>query len=47
VTIEAPLEVPRDLPKQEVTRSVGRQYAARLEPYVLEHPGQWRGWLHL
>jgi|GEM_PF-567976 len=47
VTIEAPLEVPRDLPKQDVTQSVGRQYAARLEPYVLEHPGQWRGWLHL
>jgi lauroyl/myristoyl acyltransferase len=47
VTIEAPLEVPGDLPKQEVTQSVGRQYAARLEPYVLEHPGQWRGWLHL
>jgi lauroyl/myristoyl acyltransferase len=47
VTIEAPLEVRRDLPKQEAMRRVGQDYAARLEPRVLEHPGQWRGWLHL
>ena len=47
VTFEPPLDVPQGLPKGQVTQSVGRQYAARLEPYVLEHPGQWRGWLHL
>jgi lauroyl/myristoyl acyltransferase len=47
VTIEAPLEVPRDLAKHEVAQGVGRDYARRLEPRVLAHPGQWRGWLHL
>jgi lauroyl/myristoyl acyltransferase len=47
VTFEPPLDVPQDLPKEHVIQSVGGQYAALLEPYVLKHPGQWRGWLHL
>ncbi|MFQ5955375.1 MAG: lysophospholipid acyltransferase family protein [Kiloniellales bacterium] len=46
VVIEPPLEVRRDLPRREASDLVLRDYAARLTPYVLAYPGQWRGWMH-
>ncbi len=47
VVIEPPLDVRRDLPRREASDLVLRDYAARLAPYVLAYPGQWRGWRHL
>ncbi|MFQ5955374.1 MAG: hypothetical protein ACE5JZ_09960, partial [Kiloniellales bacterium] len=47
VVIEPPLVVRRDLPRREASDLALREYTARLAPYVLAYPGQWRGWLHL
>lgn len=47
VVIEPPLDIRRDLSRREASDLVLRDYAARLEPYVLAYPGQWRGWLYL
>jgi lauroyl/myristoyl acyltransferase len=45
VIVEPPLEIPKGKPRKETQDDVLRQYAARLEPYVLKHPRQWNGWL--
>ena len=47
VTVGPPLDVNRDVPKHDAFEDAVRQYAARLEPFVLENPDQWRGWLLL
>jgi lauroyl/myristoyl acyltransferase len=47
VVIGAPLEVRHELPRQDASDLALREYARRLAPYVLDHPGQWRGWLHV
>lgn len=47
VTIEAPLELPADQPRDQVLPGVAAQYSKVLEPYVRRYPEQWRGWLHL
>jgi lauroyl/myristoyl acyltransferase len=45
VTVEPPLNLSKDKPRREALDCVFRQYAARLEHYVLKHPQQWNGWL--
>lgn len=47
VIVEAPLDVPHGLGTGEALERAGAEYGARLEPYVLSHPEQWRGWMHL
>ena len=47
VHVDAPLEVDKALDRK---RAIGRllsQYIARLEPYVLEYPQLWKGWINL
>ncbi len=46
VVIGPPLEVRPELARREASDLALRDYAARLAPYVLAYPGQWRGWLH-
>jgi lauroyl/myristoyl acyltransferase len=47
VTIEPPIEVAADAPRDAAVADAVRRYAAVLEPYVLRYPGQWLGWPQL
>ncbi len=47
VEIGAPIAVTRDGPEQESFLAAAGEFLARLEPRVLEYPGQWRGWSSL
>ena len=47
VVVEPPLEVRQHLARRESSDLALRDYAARLTPFVLDYPGQWRGWLHV
>ncbi len=47
VVIDPPLEVQHQLARRESSDVALRDYAARLRPFVLDYPGQWRGWLHV
>ncbi len=47
VVIDPPLEVQHQLARRESSDVALRDYAARLKPFVLDYPGQWRGWLHV
>ena len=44
IRIEAPLDLPEDGPRGEALKVAAKAYAERLEPYVLDDPGQWLGW---
>jgi predicted LPLAT superfamily acyltransferase len=46
VAVEPPLEMKSSSTSKAVEQAAS-QYAAGLEPYVLQYPGQWRGWFHL
>ncbi len=46
VVIGPPLEVRPELARRQASELALRDYAARLAPYVLAYPEQWRGWLH-
>jgi lauroyl/myristoyl acyltransferase len=45
--IDPPLEVRHQVARRESSDLALRDYAARLKPFVLDYPGQWRGWLHV
>lgn len=47
VTIEPPIEAPRDQGRPAFAEAAARDYAARLEPAVLSYPHQWRGWFRM
>jgi lauroyl/myristoyl acyltransferase len=47
VTVEPPIEVPADAPREQAVADAVRRYATVLEPYVLRCPGQWLGWPQL
>ncbi len=47
VTVEPPIEIAADTPRDEAVARAVRHYAAVLEPYVLRYPGQWLGWPEL
>ena len=47
VVVEPPLEVRQHLARRESSDAALRDYTARLKPFVLDYPGQWRGWLHV
>ena len=44
VTVGPRIDVRQDIPTPDAITDVIRQYAAILEPFVLENPAQWRGW---
>ena len=44
VTVEPPIAVACDAERNTAVADAAREYAARLEPYALEFPGQWLGW---
>lgn len=46
VTIEKPIEAQRGADRRAFSESAAREYLERLEPVVLSHPHQWRGWSH-
>lgn len=47
VTVGPPIDLRQDSPEDQATADAVRQYVSLLEPLVLEHPTQWRGWLLL
>lgn len=47
VEIGAPIAVPRDGAEEDSFVCATAEFLARLEPRVLEYPGQWRGWSSL
>ena len=46
VRVDRPLHVPSAAANAEIVAKAAEDYAARLEPFVRENPGQWMGWLH-
>lgn len=44
VSIERPIEADRGADRRAFSESAAREYLDRLEPIVLSHPHQWRGW---
>jgi len=44
VTIEPPIVLGGPGSRRALIEAAACEYAARLEPYVLRYPGQWRGW---
>lgn len=47
IQIEPPLDLPMQGSKSDALEAAARDYAKRLEPYVLGAPGQWLGWSEL
>lgn len=47
VTVEAPIAMRADAPRDAAVAQAVGAYAAILEPYVLRHPDQWLGWVQL
>jgi lauroyl/myristoyl acyltransferase len=47
VTIEAPLIVDRSAGRTEAAAAAAAEYARRLEPHVVAHPGQWAEWISI
>lgn len=43
----APIDVDRDGTRSEYLDAAARDYARRLEAYVLDYPTQWLGWIYL
>ena len=44
VSIEKPIEAERGAERRAFSELAAREYLDRLEPVVLSHPHQWRGW---
>lgn len=44
VTIEKPIKAERGSDRRAFSEDAAREYLGRLEPIVLSHPHQWRGW---
>lgn len=44
VSIERPIEAKRGADRRAFSQNAAREYLERLEPVVLSHPHQWRGW---
>ncbi len=44
VTVGPPVAVAHDAARETAVADAAREYATRLEPYVLRYPGQWLGW---
>lgn len=44
-TIEAPIAVDRDAPRDVALANAGAEFARRLEPWALRHADQWLGWV--
>lgn len=42
--IGAPLDLPADMPREDLQRAVLQQYAAQLETHIREFPEQYRNW---
>jgi len=47
VAVEPPIEASRDGDRSAFAEAAAHEYAARLEPLVLSHPHQWRGWFRM
>lgn len=47
VRIGAPLDLPHDAPRGEALQAAALSYAKRLEPEVLQVPGEWLGWTEI
>jgi predicted LPLAT superfamily acyltransferase len=47
VRIESPLLIDRTRDRAEAIAEALRDYGARLERFVLQHPDQWYGWTYL
>ena len=47
VRIDAPLDLPASAPRSEALPVAAASYAKRLEPEVLQAPGEWIGWAEL
>lgn len=47
VSIEKPIEALRGADRRAFSEAAAREYLGRLEPVVLNHPHQWRGWSQL
>lgn len=47
VEIGRPIAVPSDIGEEECFVAATAEFLTRLEPRVLEYPGQWRGWSSL
>ena len=47
VTAEAPIEMAAAPTRRDAAAAAIRAYTGRLEPYVLNYPGQWWGWTTL
>ena len=44
VHVEAPIGIRIDGDRKRTVADAAAEYVARLEPYVVSYPGQWRGW---
>ncbi len=47
VTVQAPIEMAAAVKRRDAAAAAVRAYTGRLEPYVLNYPGQWWGWTTL
>ena len=45
--LRQPIEMAAALKRRDAAAAAVRAYRARLEPYVLNYPGQWWGWTTL
>ncbi len=46
VVIENPIEADRSLDRKKFAAAAVREFAARLERHIVEHPAAWDGWRH-
>ncbi|MDH5749294.1 MAG: hypothetical protein OEY85_08275, partial [Rhodospirillales bacterium] len=46
-TAETPIILDKSLTRHQAAEAAVRDYAGRLEKYVLAHPGQWVGWINV
>jgi lauroyl/myristoyl acyltransferase len=47
VSVEPPIEAPREDGRAAFAEAAAREYAERLAPVVLSYPHQWRGWFRM
>ena len=45
--VDPPISIDREVDRKAATAKALREYAGRLEQYVLKYPDQWLGWFHL
>ena len=45
--VDPPISIDREVDRKAATAKALREYAGRLEQYVLKFPDQWLGWFHL